>query len=41
MEYLGIYYDHLGISKSVKKKETLQNTIWGKETSIGKNKPDP
>lgn len=41
MEHLGIYYDHLGISKLVKKTETLQKMIWGKETSIGKNKPDP
>lgn len=24
MEYLGIYYDHLGISKSVKRKETIE-----------------
>lgn len=40
MKYLRIYYDHLGISKSVKKRETIQKFIWGKEISIGENKPD-
>lgn len=41
MKYLRIYYDRLGISKSVKKRETIQKLIWGREIPIGKNKPDP